>query len=60
LGLFWFRHLKSIKVWIRSKHVFFVKTYKFKITAKNLILSLLTTVGFNMKKNQSNLLQFAV
>lgn len=30
------------------------------INAKNLILSLLTFVGFNTKKTQSNLLQFAV
>jgi hypothetical protein len=40
--------------------VFFVKTYQSKITAKNLILSFLTMLGFNIKKNQSNLLQFAV
>jgi len=40
--------------------VFFVKTYPSKITAKNLILSFLTTLSFNIKKDQPNLLQFAV
>jgi hypothetical protein len=40
--------------------VFFVKTYQSKITAKNLILSFLTMLSFNIKKDQSNSLQFAV
>ena len=40
--------------------IFFVKTYTYKITAKNLILSLFAILGFNPKKDQSNLLQFAV
>jgi len=40
--------------------VFFIKTYKLKITAKNQILSFIASLGFNIKKNQSNLVQFAV
>ena len=39
---------------LRKKHA------TLNITAKTLILSLLTFVGFNSPKNKSNLLQFAV
>ena len=40
--------------------VSFIKTYIFIITAKNLILSFLTFVGFQIKKSQSNFVKFAV
>jgi len=40
--------------------VSFTKTYIFIITAKNLILSFLPLVGFQIKKNQSNFVRFAV
>ena len=45
---------------IQVEAVFFIKTYIFIITAKNLILSFLTFVGFQIKKNQLNFVSLAV
>ena len=59
LGLLWFRHLKITKIWCRSKLVFFVKIYKFKINANNIIPFNFKTVNFNKTQQYSDLLQFA-
>ena len=45
---------------IQVEVVFFVKTYQFQITAKNLILSFLSILGLTTQKYKSNLFQFAV
>ena len=47
--------MNQVEVYILRK-----KIYTFKITAKNIILSVLTSINKIYKSNQSNLLQFAV
>ena len=55
-GLFRFRHLKTNNLRIRSKLVFFEKTYTQKLSATTLFWSPITALGF---KKPQQLLQFA-